>query len=158
DVYTAKVGQKVEVDTVKPDVQLLSAERVGDEVQVRWEVREAHPNWATLKLDYRVGDASEWTPVGVLPGERGTAKFRPPTGGDGTVRLRLADLAENEGAAEKVVPGAPGVTDRAVVGAAAAEPGPRPDPRDRVPPAGSSLAAPLARTPAELTAASKPAP
>src|SRR5262249_32832390 len=49
------VGQKVEVDTVKPDVRLTSGERKGDEVRVHWEANDTHPDWATFKCEYCVG-------------------------------------------------------------------------------------------------------
>lgn len=122
DPYKAPVGQKVLIDTVKPVVKVLSAERVGDEIQVSWEVKEDHPKWSSLALEYKVGNlpAAQWTPLPISqPGDRGNLRFRPGAAGDVTVRLSLMDLAENKGVDEKVVPAGrvdPGVTTTAAMG------------------------------------------
>src|SRR5262245_40023506 len=65
DVYKAPVGQKIVVDTVKPETRIVSAERAGDKVRVAWEVKEEHPEWTSLRLEYRVGDGptGPWTPL-----------------------------------------------------------------------------------------------
>lgn len=108
DPYKAPVGQKVLIDTLKPVVKVLSAERVGEEVQVSWEARDERPNWASLKLEYKVGSlpTAQWTPLPISqPGDRGNMRFRPGAAGDVTVRLTLKDMAENVASDEKVAAG-----------------------------------------------------
>src|SRR5688500_15289074 len=46
-------SMKVAVDTAKPVVRLVAAERQGDEVAVSWQVQENYPDWATFKMEYR---------------------------------------------------------------------------------------------------------
>jgi hypothetical protein len=110
DVMTAPVGQHIVVDTVKPDLHLIKAERQGDEIVVKWTAHEESPDWATLRLEYRPADAPEsaWVPVGTLPGEGGEAKIPARGPGAVAVRLTLKDKAENVGTAETTVPAAAG--------------------------------------------------
>src|SRR5215207_9875187 len=63
DVYKAPIGQKILIDTVKPALKILSADRVGEEIQVSWEARDERPNWSTMKLEYKVGASATgmWT-------------------------------------------------------------------------------------------------
>ena len=105
DIYRAGVGQKILIDTVKPVVKLLAAERTADEILVSWEIQEERPEWTSLRLEYRGNDSpsSQWTPLPVRPGERGNLRFRPGFTGDVALRLTLRDLAGNEGVADKVV-------------------------------------------------------
>src|SRR5262249_39239334 len=121
DIYHSPVGQKIWIDTVKPIVRILSADRAGDEIQVGWEVQEEHPEWTTLRLEYRVGDApgAAWTPLPIEPGPRGNLRFRPTVPGSVTLRMTLRDQAGNEGTEEKVVGGH---IDRAVVSTGAVAP------------------------------------
>jgi hypothetical protein len=106
DIYQAPVGQRIIVDTVKPEVR-LTAERRGDEVAVRWEVREDYPNLGTFRLEYRAADAPSvlWTPVQATPGPQGQAAFRVAGPGAVVVRLQLQDLAENTGVGQVEVAG-----------------------------------------------------
>jgi len=105
DVYKAPIGMKVVVDTTKPIVR-MNAQRVRDEIVVDYEARDERPNWSTMKIEYKAGTAANWTPVPLThPGERGRVSFRPGVAGDVTVRLSLADLAENVGMDERVVAG-----------------------------------------------------
>jgi hypothetical protein len=154
DIYKAPVGQKIYIDTAKPAVH-VQAERFADEVQVGWEARDEFPDWASLKLEYRLGDApnAQWTPLPLPPGERGNLKFKPGAPGDVTLRLALRDLAGNEGVEEKVVPGTPTHHDRAVVRGSATVP----PPPDAPPPSpiGTSAGPPAAT--AMASAAPRPA-
>jgi hypothetical protein len=121
DIYHSPVGQKICIDTVKPVVRILSADRAGDEVQVSWEVQEERPEWTSLRLEYRAGDAPNgvWTPLPIEPGPRGNLRFRPNMAGSVTLRLSLRDQAGNEGSEEKVVGGH---FDRAVMNTSAVAP------------------------------------
>jgi hypothetical protein len=136
DIYHSPVGQKIWIDTVKPVVRILSAERSGDEVQVGWEAQEENPDWPTLRLEYRIGDApnGSWTPLPIEPGPRGNLRFRPNSPGSVTLRMSLRDHAGNEGVEEKIVGGH---FDRAVMNTSAVAPAtsPAPSPVSEVPPA-----------------------
>ncbi|MGL4555481.1 MAG: hypothetical protein ACRC33_30295 [Gemmataceae bacterium] len=134
DVTKAPVGQKILIDTVKPAVKLLSADRVGDEVLVSWEAQEDRPNWSTMKLEYKVGSAptGQWTPLPITqPGERGNTRFRPGLPGDVTVRLSMQDLAENAGVVERAVQAA-AVAPVTTVSAVAPPPAPPVMPAPRI--------------------------
>jgi hypothetical protein len=158
DIQRSPVGQKILIDTVKPVVKIVSAERSGDEVVVGWEIQEERPEWTSLKLEYRVGDSPNgpWTPLMLQPGERGNHRFRPGMPGPVTVRLSLRDQAGNEGVEEKTVGG--GHVDHAVVGAGAVGPaatggeppppsGPPGTPPPPPPAASESGSTPLAHSP-----------
>jgi hypothetical protein len=101
DIYTAPVGQRIVVDTTRPDVKLVMTERRGDEIYVKWEIREENPDPTTLKLEYRTTDMAndQWTPVAATPDShgRGEVTFRPRSGAAVTVRMKLQDLAQNVG-------------------------------------------------------------
>jgi hypothetical protein len=111
NVMQAPVGQKIIVDTVKP-VLTLSAQRQGDEVLARWEIREDYPKTETLKLEFQLKDGATggWTPVAVMPDLQGQATFRPNGPGAVSVKLQLQDQAGNLGVALAEVPGVAGAT------------------------------------------------
>jgi hypothetical protein len=117
-------GQKLFIDTVKPEVRIVSAERIGNDIDVHWEVHEANPDWTSLRLDYRVGDSpgGEPVPLPIKPGDHGTYRFTVNVPGPVTLRLQLRDLARNEGVDEKVVAGDRSPADRGVISAGAVEP------------------------------------
>jgi len=85
------------VDTVPPVLRLVSAERQGDDVQVRWDLVEKYPNWATLKLEYRTSDLPGvlWSQVGVSAPASGQATFHVE-GPAVAVRMSVMDLAKND--------------------------------------------------------------
>src|SRR5262245_28989481 len=95
-------GQKVLVDTFKPDVR-FTTERQGESVVVRWNIREEYPDLKTFQLEYRSGESGEWQPVQATPRLTGEATIR--AAGEVTVRLHLADLASNVGQKEERVGG-----------------------------------------------------
>src|SRR5262249_8950325 len=92
----AKVApnQKVLIDTLPPVLRIVPAQREGEDVVVAWEVQEDHPDWNTLKLEYRPADApaSAWSPAPVKPGPGRPARFRLPAGGPVALRLQMQDL------------------------------------------------------------------
>src|SRR5262249_31340120 len=101
NLISAPVGQKILVDTLKPDVRLTFIERQGDEVVVRWEVREENPDLTSFRLEYRTDAApDQWIPVTVNPTSTGQAHIRAGNQLATTVRLTLKDLAGNGGQAE----------------------------------------------------------
>lgn len=153
---------KVLVDTIKPEVRIASAERMGEEIMVHWEVIDANPDWASLRLEHQVGNSSDWVPLKVYQGSQGNIKFRPSGPGDVKVRLALKDVAGNEGVAETVVRGtatAGAMVDRAVIGAGAVEGSPRVNGGTPPPsPVGSTLSLPVAALQNVEAKAAPPAP
>ncbi len=119
DVHAAPVGQRIIVDTVRPDVQ-LTAVRQGETVKVDWAITEEHPKPESLKLEYAESADGPWTTVAVKPGPTGHAEFQ--TAAAVTVRMQVQDVAENLGTAIKQVAAANGTT------ASAASPFPPPPP------------------------------
>jgi hypothetical protein len=125
DPYNAPVGQKICIDTVKPQVKIVTAQRFSDEVQLAWEIREDYPEWTSLRLEYKVGEGpgSPWTPLNIEPGERGNLRFRPGQPGPVTVRLSLRDRAQNDGVDERVVNGPAGPGGHVITTGGVAPPG-----------------------------------
>ncbi|MBX7105135.1 MAG: hypothetical protein K1X57_13725 [Gemmataceae bacterium] len=109
DVRELPPQKKLLIDTVKPVVRMVSAERVGDEVVVTWDMQEANPDLTTLKLEYRPADAAPGfgIAVPVNPGLAGMARFRPNVPGPIAVRLTINDTARNVGFAERMVAAGP---------------------------------------------------
>jgi hypothetical protein len=99
DIYKAPPRQKVQVDTLKPNLRIVLAERQGDDIVVSWETQEDHPDLASLKLEYRTPDApaSLWSAVPVSPALNGQKRFPSPTPGPLLVRMQILDLAGNAG-------------------------------------------------------------
>ena len=110
DMYKAPPSQKILIDTLKPILQIKSARRQGDEVVVDWEIQEDHPDWSSLKLEYRTPDAPAnlWYTAPVSPGPTGQARIRVPGLSPVAVRLQMQDLATNASLAQAEVPAGPG--------------------------------------------------
>jgi hypothetical protein len=91
--------QRILIDTRPPKVDILSAQRQGDDVLVDWIAQEDHPDWTTFKLEYRRADdaSGAWSPAPVNPGPKGPGRFRVSAAGPLRVRLSLKDAAENLG-------------------------------------------------------------
>jgi hypothetical protein len=108
DINTSPVGQRIVVDSTKPDIKLVVAERRGDDVYVRWEIREENPDPTTLKFDYHTAEMApdQWTPVAVTPDShgRGEVTFNPHSGSAVRVRMKLQDLALNVGETSMEIP------------------------------------------------------
>jgi hypothetical protein len=100
NILTAPVGQRIMVDTVKPEIE-LNADRQGEEIRVNWRITELHPNPATLKLEYGETADGPWTSLPITPGPTGEAKFTNPAAV--VVRIQMQDMAENVGQAVKQV-------------------------------------------------------
>lgn len=107
DPFQAQVGQKVLVDTVRPELRIVSAERQGDDVVVRWEAIDQNLDLGTLRLQYRTTETPPgvWNPVHVAPAVAGQALFRPAGVGAVSVRLEVQDLAKNASSAQAEVAG-----------------------------------------------------
>lgn len=120
DIYKAPVGQRIVVDTVKPQVFITAADRQGDEIVVRWDIKEENPDPPTLKLEYRTTDspAGVWSPVSLTPALTSQVSFKVASAAAVSLRMQVMDLAGNSGSATAEVPatsgagmvgGAPGV-------------------------------------------------
>ena len=106
NILTAPVGQRIMVDTVKPEIE-LNADRQGEEIRVSWRITELHPNPSTLKLEYGETENGPWTSLPITPGPTGEAKFSNPSAV--VVRIQMQDMAENLGQAIKQVAAAGGL-------------------------------------------------
>lgn len=96
EIHAGNVGQKVIVDTQKPEIR-LKAEKVGEEIRVKWEIKEDGIDLQSLKLDCKIdgSDASEWVPISIKPAAEGTGTFKVQGAGSLTIRLQASDLAGN---------------------------------------------------------------
>ena len=98
DIYQAPVGQRVVVDTRKPEVRITRAERRGDDVTVQWDIHEDNPNLASLRVEYRTADPTGmWSAVPAQQVLQGETTFRVAGSSPVQVRVQLHDLAENVG-------------------------------------------------------------
>ncbi len=105
NIFTAPVGQKIILDTVKPEIR-VGAERDGDGITVGWEINEQYPRPESLRVDYRAADAADglWTGVPLNPGQN-KVSFKPPTAGTLAVRVQIEDQAGNVGIGQATVAG-----------------------------------------------------
>ena len=106
NLYQGPPDQKMVIDTLKPIVKLVSAQRQGDEIVVAWDIQEEHPDAKTLKLEYQTTPGGLWTTVpGLVPGGTGKASFKPGSAGTVAVRMEVKDLGGNVSQAQADVPG-----------------------------------------------------
>ncbi len=105
NVYTAPVGQRILVDTIRPDIK-MTAERQGDDVHVSWEITEQNPKPDTLKLEYADSADGPWTAAPISAGPTGHTDIHDPAAV--VVRMQMRDAADNVGLALKQVPTANG--------------------------------------------------
>ncbi len=107
DIFKGEPALKILVDTLKPVVRIVSAERQGDMIAVRWEIQEEHPDLKTLRLEYRAADdaAQQWYSVPVDPVAIGSARLRFPGLSAASIRVQLRDTAGNAGQDVHEVPG-----------------------------------------------------
>lgn len=96
DIARAQVGQKVLVDTQKPDIK-LKAEKIGEEIQVKWEVKDVNPDINSMKLECKIegNDSNEWIPISIKPVMDGSGTFKVQGAGMLSVRLQMSDTAAN---------------------------------------------------------------
>ena len=91
---------KLVIDTVKPIMRSMQAQRQGDDVFVNWEVQEDNPDLGRegMRLEYSVKDApiERWTPIPFTPALKGQAQFNPGHKRPLIVRLTVRDLAGNQ--------------------------------------------------------------
>ncbi|HLJ97449.1 MAG TPA: hypothetical protein VKU02_30095 [Gemmataceae bacterium] len=100
---------EVYVDTQLPVVMLRAASAREGMVSVEWDIREDHLDLSSFVLEYHVPGGGEWIPLSVEPVASGQRSWSPSVSGPVDVRLRVRDLAKNEGEMTiRVTPGAAG--------------------------------------------------
>jgi hypothetical protein len=104
NIYEGPPNQKMLIDSVKPIVRILSAQRLGDEIAVAWEIREENPDLNSLRLEFRAKDG-QWNVVPINPSLKGEARFAPRTPATVELRMQIKDVAGNIGFAPAEVPG-----------------------------------------------------
>lgn len=100
--------QKIFIDSLKPNVRIISAQRQGNEIVVRWEIQESNPDINSMKLRYRSSDpvAPLWSPpVPIKIAPIGEARIKVNNGSPLVFRLEIKDLAGNFHFDEATVPG-----------------------------------------------------
>jgi hypothetical protein len=109
DIAQVSPALKVMIDTQRALMQILAAERVGDDVVVTWQTLDVQADVNSLKLEYRPADASSplWQMASITPALSGQARFRPNTNGAVTVRLTMSDQSGVPATVTKDVPGGP---------------------------------------------------
>jgi hypothetical protein len=90
---------KVVVDTHEPVINLRSRPARDGMIGVEWDIREDNPDLGTFALEYRLPATQDWIPLIVDPALRGERFWSAGTNGAVEVRLRLRDLAKNDGEA-----------------------------------------------------------
>jgi hypothetical protein len=111
DPMAAPVGQKIIVDTTKPEVR-VGAERQNDEITAFWEISELYPRPETLRVEYRAADAAAdglWSNVPVVGGQS-RVTFKANNTAGVVVRVQMEDQAGNLGSGQANVAGAAPVT------------------------------------------------
>jgi hypothetical protein len=88
---------EVYVDTQPPIVSLRPGAGRDGTYAVEWSIREDNPDLSSLLLEYRLAGSNEWVPLTVEPALNGQRAWTPSTSGPVDVRLRVRDLAKNEG-------------------------------------------------------------
>jgi hypothetical protein len=88
---------KVVVDTQPPVVTLRQAPVQEGTVGVTWDIRDDNLDIASMALEYRMPGSVDWLSLPVMPQVNGQRYWTPSTNGAIEVRLRVRDLAKNEG-------------------------------------------------------------
>lgn len=109
DIAQSPPAMKVVVETQKPLVQILAADRVGEEVSVVWQTLDAQADVNSLRVEYRPADGSSpfWQLAPVTPALAGQTRFRPNMPGPMTVRVQISDQTGVTCTVTKDLPAAP---------------------------------------------------
>jgi hypothetical protein len=90
---------KVIIDTQPPVVILRQGPVRDGSVSVDWDIREQNLDLSSLNLEYRLAGGANWNPLAVNAAASGEHIWNPGGNGAVEVRLRVRDLAKNEGEA-----------------------------------------------------------
>jgi hypothetical protein len=96
---------RVCVDTQQPLVNLRQAPARDGMVGVEWEVRDENLDVNGFLLEYRTANGQDWMPLTVEGGRTGQRYWNPGSAGSVETRLRVRDLARNEGEAHRTING-----------------------------------------------------
>ena len=99
---------KVVVDS-QPPVVNLRQRGARDGVAVEWDIREEYLDPTSLVLEYKLPRTMDWIPLIVEPGLTGERQWSPGSTGALEVRLRVRDMAKNDG--ERTITVMPGSND-----------------------------------------------
>jgi hypothetical protein len=88
---------RVLVDTQPPMVTLRQAPYQEGAIGVTWDIRDDNLDPSSMALEYRLPGAPNWLSLPVMPQATGQRYWTPGTNGAIDVRLRVRDLAKNEG-------------------------------------------------------------
>lgn len=154
-LHKVQPSLRMTIDTLKPLLRFVSAQRSGNEIAVAWEVREDHPDWTSFRLEYQPTTGGLPVPINAAPGLTGQARFTPNTNAPIAVRLTLKDRAGNESIVTEQVGGLDVVATASLPAPTlpVAPAPPLPPPSTTPPPA---MPAPSAQLPAALTQAPLP--
>jgi hypothetical protein len=91
---------KLVIDTVKPVVKTMQAQRQGDDIHVNWEFQENNPDLSQdgMRLEYQVKDAAfeRWTAIPLSAALKGQKQFNSGEKRPLVIRLTVRDLAGNQ--------------------------------------------------------------
>jgi hypothetical protein len=96
---------RVCVDTQKPLVSLRQAPAREGLVGVEWESRDENLDVNGFVLEFRTLNSQDWLPLTVEGGRTGQRYWNPGAPGSIETRLRVRDLARNEGEAHRTING-----------------------------------------------------
>lgn len=106
DIGAVPPQMSVVVDTQRPIVKLQVSERQGDQINVSWEVRDAHLEPNSVRLEYRTSETAAWRPLALPTGmTTGQKRFTVGTSGPVEIQCVAKDKAENQGLAHADSPG-----------------------------------------------------
>jgi hypothetical protein len=88
---------KIYVDTQPPVVRLRQIAAREGMVAVEWDLRDDNLDLSTFSLSYRTTGSEEWLALPARGAETGQHSWSPGSTGAVEVRLRIRDLAKNEG-------------------------------------------------------------
>jgi hypothetical protein len=136
DPQAARPSKKVWVRTTRPELRIVAADRQGEDIQVRWDLKEDYPNLNTLQLQYHTPEMpqNDWRNVENLSPQSNALSFRPGSYGEVKLRMQVEDVAHNLGTASFTVPATAAPTNVAVA------PPPVPHPSAPIAPPGSGAA------------------
>jgi hypothetical protein len=95
DLDKVPPGLKVVVDTRAPEVEVQKMPTASGEVLIQCQVRDAHPDYATVKLEYR-GIDHAWHALDPIPDAPGMFRVPDKSVLRGVVRASATDKAGNQ--------------------------------------------------------------
>jgi hypothetical protein len=94
---------KVVIDTVAPAIRVVSEERRGKQILLRWEIDEEYLSHDSPKLT-QAGRGSNYLTVTTLPGKQGVAVWDVSHDGPVPIQIKAEDLAGNMTTLKHTIP------------------------------------------------------